>query len=95
MSTENELSVEFCLTDEQKEELKVLTNALIEKCREFEAPVMIAICTENSINKDSKWLSAEANYFNGERTPTAMAIARTIVDKNITHPVQLLVLMSN
>lgn len=93
MNERNELSVEFCLTKEQEAELEVLANALLEKCHEFEAPVMIAICLENKNDAINTWRSAECNYFNGERTPDAMAIARVIIDKNITNPIQLLAMM--
>lgn len=90
MTKHNELPVKFCLTDEQNAELEVLANALIEKCREFEAPVMIAICVKNKGDENQSWSAAEANYFNGDRTPNAMAIACKIVKENINSPIGLL-----
>ena len=95
MTERNELPVEFSLTDQQNAELEVLVNTLIEKCREFEAPVMVAICVENTNDDKGCFGSAEANYFNGERTPDSMAFARLIIDKNISSPVQLLALMAS
>lgn len=92
MTERNELPKEFALTDEQQAEIKSLADALHKKCVELEAPVMIAICVSNS---DENWESAEANYFNGVRTPDAMAIARVIVEKNISSPLQLLALMTS
>lgn len=91
MTERKQLPVEFELTNEQNAELELLVNALIDKCKEFEAPVMVAICVQND---GKKWAAAEANYFNGERTPTAIAIANSIVEQNIAHPMQLLALMA-
>lgn len=90
MTKRNELPVEFCLTDEQNAELEVLVNALIKKCKEFEAPAMIAICIENKNDEKNAWRSAETYYFNGDRTPNAMAIACKIVEDNISTPIGLL-----
>lgn len=94
MIKQKNLPVEFYLTDEQNAELEVLVNALIEKCQEFEAPVMVAICIENKNDEKNSWRSAEAHYFNGERTPDAMAVACKIVEDNINSPIGLLSLIS-
>lgn len=91
MTIQTELPEFFQLTAEQRAEIKKLGTALREKCVEFEAPFMIAICLGNEENGSEV---AESNYFNGERTPDCMAIARVIVDKNITNPLQLLALIT-
>ncbi|QKN87923.1 hypothetical protein Alexa_042 [Acinetobacter phage vB_AbaP_Alexa] len=87
MNERNELPEIFQLTAEQQAELEKLADALHAKCVEFEAPVMITICIGND---GDGWSAGEANYFNGYRTPEAMALARTIIDKNITSQMQLL-----
>lgn len=90
MNEQNQLPTEFDLTTEQKAEIEQLVNQLHEKCREFEAPFMVAICLGKT---DTGSQVAEASYFNGDRTPDCMALAEAVVDKNITHPLQLLASM--
>lgn len=87
MTKQNNLPVEFQLTDAQKSELQSLIEMLHAKCIEFEAHLMVAVCT--GADSEGKFVG-EANYFNGERTPDCMALARHIVKENITHPMELI-----
>lgn len=87
MTERKELPNDFCLTDEQVKEIETLVNALHDKCREYEAPFMVAICVGRNGEESQV---AEANYFNGERTPTCMALACHVVDKNISNKLDLL-----
>lgn len=91
MTTQNELPVEFQLTDEQKAEIQSLIQTLHEKCVEYEAPFMVAVCT--GADSEGKFVG-EANYFNGERTPDCMALACSIIKRNITHPMELILGLS-
>lgn len=91
MTTQNNLPVEFSLTAEQRAEIERLATELHNKCYEFEAPFMVAICVGRS---DAGSEVAEANYFDGKRTPDCMAMARHIVDKNIRNPIELMASLS-
>lgn len=87
MTERKELPKVFQLTDEQKAEIGKLAQALHEKCIEFEAPAIVAICAGND---GEGWTAIKSAYFNGERTPGSMSLAHRIIDKNIGSPLQLI-----
>jgi len=86
-TAEKELPEQFKITAEQEAEIQSLVDELHAKCVEYEVPFLVSACTERS---DTTFGLSFANYFNGERVPSPMALAKIVIQNNISDPIQLL-----